>query len=79
MSQVKVSPSIQSRRRIALSFAGSTLGLKPATPAASTDVSMTPLDRGRFRGFGDNRELRLVPPRPDLSDRVENLFLRDAL
>jgi hypothetical protein len=54
-------------------------GLNPATPAASTDVSTTPLRRGRFRGFGDNRELRLVPSRPDLSDRVQNLLLRDAL
>ena len=78
MSQVNVSCSIQSRKRIALSFAGFTAGLNPATPATSTDVSTTPLSCGRFRGFGDNRKLRLSPPRPDVSDRVENGFLGGA-
>jgi len=78
MIQVNVSFSTQSRRNIALAFAGSTPRLNPAMPATSTDVSTTPLRGGRFRGFGDNRELRLVSLRPHLSDCVEYLLLRDA-
>ena len=78
MIQVNVSFSTQSRRSIALAFAGSTPRLNPAMPATSTDVSTTPLRCGRFRGFGDNRELRPVPLRPHLLDRVEHLFLRDV-
>ena len=56
-SHTKLSFSIQSRISLALSFVGVTPALNPATPAATTDVSTTPLRR-RFGGFGDNDQPR---------------------
>lgn len=43
ISQVKVPPSSQSRRSDALGVANVRRDLNPATPATSTDVSITPL------------------------------------
>src|SRR5213079_3532774 len=77
-SHTKLSFSIQSRISLALSFVSVTPALNPATPAATTDVSTTPLRR-RFGGFGDNRQPRLGSLFPIGSDRLDHLFFRNAV
>src|SRR6266851_7209419 len=57
MSHVKWPSATHVRIIRALGFAIWTFGLNPATPATSTEVSITPL-RACGRCFGGNRDLR---------------------
>src|ERR1700757_4132658 len=61
-SQVKVPSSSQCRRSEALGFSTARRDLNPATPATSTDVSMTPLGCVHRRHNRNLRQLLLLSP-----------------
>ena len=75
-SQVNVPTFIQSRRNEALGFCASRRDLNPATPATSTDVSITPLGCFVRR---PNRDLRQrLFPSTEAANCVRNLGFRYA-
>src|SRR5713226_9721094 len=73
-SQVKVPPSSQCRRSEALGFSTARTDLNPATPATSTDVSMTPLGCFPRRPNRNLRKLLLLSP--EASNRPRDLGFR---
>jgi hypothetical protein len=68
-SQTNISPSIQSRRSLALGFLGAISGdLNPATPDTRTDVSTTPLGRFLFCAGSDGDLRQLLSSRAVLAN-----------
>ena len=73
-SQVKIPSSSQSRRSEALGFSTVRWDLNPATPATSTDVSMTPLGCFPRRPNRNLRQFLLLGP--EAPNRLLDLRLR---
>jgi len=83
-SQVKVPSSSQCRRNEALGFSTARRDLNPATPATSTEVSITPLGCFPRRPNRNLRQLLLLSPEApnrllDLGLRHTRQFLRRRL